>query len=178
MRQLGADTSGSRRKGRGPDSGRRIPLHSKCLRDFIEALQSAGQRYPTEAGRLFPPSDNPPSRSGACTVCRSPAPHREARVWVGRCVRSGTALYAVSGRRVAFSTADCSCMARSPICRQSPEVGAGCLDWARPDLCGALGQPAFLRRSGLHGRNASANRAADRPVEPGALQEAPGRSRR
>src|SRR5271170_4718933 len=27
-------------------------------------------------------------------------------------------------------------MAQSALCRQTPEVGAGCLNWASPDLCG------------------------------------------
>jgi hypothetical protein len=30
-------------------------------------------------------------------------------------------------------------MAERAVRRQTPEVGAGCLNWARPDLCGGRG---------------------------------------
>src|SRR5258708_38532149 len=44
------------------------------------------------------------------------------------------------GRRLAPTTAHPSSLAEHPLCRQTPEVGAGCGKSARPDLCG--GRPA------------------------------------
>src|ERR1700731_4609000 len=44
------------------------------------------------------------------------------------------------GRRLAPTTAHPSSLAEHPLCRQTPEVGAGCGKPARPDLCG--GRPA------------------------------------
>src|SRR3984893_12442460 len=39
-------------------------------------------------------------------------------------------------RRLAPQTAHPSPVAEPTLCRYPPEVGAGCLDWARPDLGG------------------------------------------
>ncbi len=42
-------------------------------------------------------------------------------------------------------------MAERAFRRQTPEVGAGCLNWARPDLCGGRGAtrvPTAILRSG------------------------------
>ncbi len=46
------------------------------------------------------------------------------------------------GRRLAPTTAHPSSLAEHPLCRQTPEVGAGCGKPARPDLCG--GRPATV----------------------------------
>ena len=40
------------------------------------------------------------------------------------------------GQRLAPKTADPSPLAGCALCRQSPKVGAVCLNWARTDLCG------------------------------------------
>jgi hypothetical protein len=40
------------------------------------------------------------------------------------------------GRCFSSSTAHPSSMAKRPLCRQTPEVGAECLRQARSDLCG------------------------------------------
>jgi len=40
------------------------------------------------------------------------------------------------GRRLAPATANPSPLARAPLRRQTPEVGAVCPNWARTDLCG------------------------------------------
>ena len=36
-----------------------------------------------------------------------------------------------------------SSLARSALCRQTPKVGAGCLNWARPDPCGGCPEMAI-----------------------------------
>ena len=41
-----------------------------------------------------------------------------------------------AGRRLASRAAHPSSLARAALRRQTPEVGAGCSNWARPDLCG------------------------------------------
>src|SRR5262245_59036770 len=43
-----------------------------------------------------------------------------------------------------------SSLARSALRRQTPKVGAGCSNWARPDLCGGVQQWASLPRSWPH----------------------------
>jgi hypothetical protein len=44
--------------------------------------------------------------------------------------------YDAIGRRLAPRAAHPSSLARPALRRQTPEVGAGCSNWARPDLCG------------------------------------------
>ncbi len=41
-----------------------------------------------------------------------------------------------AGQRVSPQTADPSSLAECALCRQTPEVGAECPNWARSDLCG------------------------------------------
>ena len=44
-----------------------------------------------------------------------------------------------AGQRLPPQTENPSSLARCAFRRQTPEVGAGCLNWARPDLCGGRG---------------------------------------
>ena len=44
-----------------------------------------------------------------------------------------------AGRGLPSETQDPSSLAERAFRRQTPEVGAGCLNWARPDLCGGRG---------------------------------------
>src|SRR4029077_355550 len=44
--------------------------------------------------------------------------------------------YDAIGRRLAPRAAHPSSLARPALRRQTPKVGAGCSNWARPDLCG------------------------------------------
>ena len=44
-----------------------------------------------------------------------------------------------TGRRVSPEAANPSSLAKCALCRQTPEVGAECPNWARPDLCGGRG---------------------------------------
>ena len=56
----------------------------------------------------------------------------------------GVAANGEAGRRVSPQTADPSSLAECALCRQTPEVGAECPNWARSDLCGgrsAMGVP-------------------------------------
>src|SRR3954466_6678680 len=48
----------------------------------------------------------------------------------------GVAANGEAGRRVSPQTADPSSLAECALCRQTPEVGAECPNWARSDLCG------------------------------------------
>ena len=41
-----------------------------------------------------------------------------------------------TNRRVLTEAANPSSVAQRALCRQTPEVGAECLNWARSDLCG------------------------------------------
>ena len=50
--------------------------------------------------------------------------------------RLGVAANGETGRRVSPQTADPSSLAECALCRQTPEVGAECPNWARSDLCG------------------------------------------
>ena len=52
-----------------------------------------------------------------------------------------------TGRRLASRSAHPSSLARSALRRQTPKVGAGCSNWARPDPCGgcpAMGIPTAI----------------------------------
>src|SRR5262249_26796936 len=52
-----------------------------------------------------------------------------------------------TGRRLASGSAHPSSLARSALRRQTPKVGAGCPNWARPDPCGgcpAMGIPTAI----------------------------------
>ena len=44
-----------------------------------------------------------------------------------------------TGRGLPPKTENPSSLARCALRRQTPEVGAGCLNWASPDLCGGRG---------------------------------------
>src|SRR3954453_22472708 len=63
-----------------------------------------------------------PMATGAST------PQPEGRLYMGTDNQAG--------RRLAPQTSNPSPLAGTTICRQAPKVGAGCLNWARPDLCG------------------------------------------
>src|SRR5262249_24395303 len=58
----------------------------------------------------------------------APAPRPERRLHVGSDYETG--------RRLASGSAHPSSLARSALRRQTPKVGAGCSNWARPDLRG------------------------------------------
>jgi hypothetical protein len=52
-----------------------------------------------------------------------------------------------TGRQLASRSAHPSSLARSALRRQTPKVGAGCSNWARPDPCGgcpAMGIPTAI----------------------------------
>src|SRR3954451_21778219 len=48
-----------------------------------------------------------------------------------------------AGRRLSPQTQDPSPLAERAFRRQTPKVGAGCPNWARPDLCGGMPAMAF-----------------------------------
>jgi hypothetical protein len=58
----------------------------------------------------------------------APAPQPEGRLHVGSDDETG--------RRLASPSAHPPSLARSALRRQTPKVGAGCSNWACPDLCG------------------------------------------
>src|SRR5262249_30081428 len=58
----------------------------------------------------------------------APAAQPEGRLHVGS--------HDQTGRRLASRSTHPSFLARSALRRQTPKVGAGCPNWARPDLCG------------------------------------------
>src|SRR6516162_6979746 len=91
-------------------------------------------RYPQIAGRFSVPAlrDRP-------LASNAPAPQPEGRLPVGADDETG--------RRLASRSADPSSLARSALRRQTPKVGAGCSNWARPDPCGgcpAMGIPTAI----------------------------------
>jgi hypothetical protein len=49
---------------------------------------------------------------------------------------TGVAANGETGRRISPQAADPSSLAKCALCRQTPEVGAECPNWARSDLCG------------------------------------------
>jgi hypothetical protein len=85
-------------------------------------------RYPQIVGRSRVPAlrDRP-------LVSNAPAPQPEGRLDVGSDDETG--------RRLASRSAHPSSLARSALCRQTPNVAAGCPNWARPDPC--AGWPAM-----------------------------------
>src|SRR6516165_9300582 len=80
-------------------------------------------RYPQTPGALGVPAlrDRP-------LASNAPAPQPEGRLHVGSDDETG--------RRLASRSAHPSPLARSALRRQTPKVGAGCSNWARPDPCG------------------------------------------
>jgi hypothetical protein len=57
--------------------------------------------------------------------------------------------------RMATTSPNPSSLARGQICRQTPEVGAVCPNWARTDLCGgrsAMGVPTAIHAQAAAGR--------------------------
>src|SRR5215469_8578287 len=69
----------------------------------------------------------------------APAPQPKGRLYVGSDDETG--------RRLASRSAHPSFLARSALRRQTPKVGAGCSNWARPDLrggCPAMGIPTAI----------------------------------
>lgn len=101
--------------------------------------------------RLLCGSDQQPGALGLPAACHRSLAALASPTQPARWHDMGS--HSEAGRRLAPQTAGPTSLAERAVCRHSPEVGAGCLNWARPDLCGghpATGVPTAIKL-GRHG---------------------------
>ncbi len=89
--------------------------------------------------RLLRGPDKQPGARGVPASCRQPLAALASATQPAR--RPDLGPYSAARKRLASQTTHPTSLAEHAVCRHTPEVGAGCPNWARPDLCG--GRPAM-----------------------------------